>query len=140
MIAIDGKDQVLGRLATKVAKLAIDGEKIYIVNVEKVIVSGSKDTIMKKFYALKDRQGKGNPEKGPKFYRMPDTIVRRAIRGMLPFKTNKGQDAYKRIITYIGVPEKLANAKMEQVKKSENKLNRRYMTVEQISKLLGAKW
>ena len=46
MTVIDAKGLILGRLASTVAKQLLSGdEKIYIVNAEKAVVSGSKATI-----------------------------------------------------------------------------------------------
>ena len=42
---------------------------------------------------------------GPKFPRRPDAIIRRIIRGMLPYKKDKGVQAFKRINVEVGVPD-----------------------------------
>ena len=44
---------------------------------------------------------------------MPDRFVKRAIRGMLPYKKERGMSAYRRIKCHIGVPAHLKNKKTE---------------------------
>jgi ribosomal protein uL13 len=85
-------------------------------------------------------KAKGNPAKGPKHERMPDKMLRRAIRGMLPHKKAKGREAFKKIKVFIGIPEEYANAKLTEVTEAEFKGAKKYCTLGEISKLLGAKW
>ena len=40
MLIIDGKDKLLGRLATQVAKLLLKGEEVAIINAEEIKISG----------------------------------------------------------------------------------------------------
>ena len=80
---IDGTNLILGRIATVAAKRALEGETISIVNCEKIIITGSPRRLYEKF---KEMQDKGGPYKGPFFPKMPDRIVKRVIRGMLPYK------------------------------------------------------
>ena len=50
MKIIDGKGAVLGRLASNVAKEALGGEEIAILNCEEIIITGGKVSITKKKY------------------------------------------------------------------------------------------
>ena len=45
-----------------------------------------------------------NPRKGPFHFKSPARIVWRTIRGMVHQKTQRGQDAIKRLSTFEGVP------------------------------------
>ncbi len=45
MKIIDGKDAVLGRLASYAAKEALKGEEVIIVNCKEVIITGNKKDI-----------------------------------------------------------------------------------------------
>lgn len=47
------------------------------------------------------------------FPRRPDHIVKRTIRGMLPYKRERGADAFRRVKVYVGVPDELADSEME---------------------------
>jgi len=110
---IDAEDMILGRLATFVAKRAILGEKIDIVNCEKAVITGGKKFI---FQDYKQRNERGTrPTKGPFTPKMPDRFVRRAIRGMLPYKQEKGEKAFKRIMCYIGIPDDFKDKKIEKI-------------------------
>jgi len=64
-------------------------------------------------------------------------ILKRTIRGMLPYQQPKGRKAYKRLRVYIGVPEELQGKEIEklQFKKSAN-----YITLKELSEYLGVKW
>ena len=82
MKIIDGKGAVLGRLGSYVAKEALKGEEIAILNCEQVIITGSKKNIEKSFHEKRSRVG--SSQKGPKHSKSSEKIVKRAIRGMLP--------------------------------------------------------
>ncbi len=108
-LIIDGNNAILGRLASFVAKKALSGEKINIVNSEKILVSGSEKNVLKRY--LKKRARGGSIQKGPFFPRQPERILRRTIRNMLPYKKNRGKEAYKRIRCYLSVPKKFEGKK-----------------------------
>lgn len=135
---IDATDLIAGRLATFVAKKALLGEKIDIVNSEKSVMSGTMDSILAKY---KRKVDMGTPAKGPFFHRMPDRFLRRIIRNMLPYKQEKGRQALQRIMCHIGIPDSLKEGKPETIEKiNASKLpNTRYVQIGKISKLLGAK-
>ena len=135
---IDGTGLIFGRLATRVAKMALAGEEIKIVNSEKVVISGSQETVLAKW---KQRKGRTTPRWGPFISIMPDRILRRAIYGMLPHKIktekSRGIAAFKRIMCYVSVPEDLKNQKFETIKKANSaKLKTHYIALETLSKLL----
>jgi len=110
MKIIDGKNAVLGRLASYVAKEALNGEDIAIVNCEQVIITGNKKDIEKEF--LEKRSRVGSSQKGPKHIKTSERIVKRAIRGMLPdHRKGRGKIAYKRIKCYIGIPKEFEETK-----------------------------
>ena len=67
---------------------------------------------------------------------MPDRILRRVVRGMLPYKKDKGRKALKRLKVYISNPK---NLKGEKISKTVDELKVKYVTLEEISKELGAK-
>ncbi len=112
-IIIDGENMILGRLASLSAKKALEERDVIIVNSEKVIISGSKRTVLKDVKRKLKTRTLGALEKSPVHYRRPDKYLRRVIRGMLPWKKQKGREAYKRIKVYIGVPPEFINKKFE---------------------------
>ncbi|MBT4334791.1 50S ribosomal protein L13 [archaeon] len=135
MVLIDGTDLILGRFATVISKRALLGEKIDIVNCENIIVTGDKKTILIKY---KERVARGNPQKGPFFKKMPDRFVRRAIRGMLPYKQDKGIKAFKNIMCYIGIPKEFSEIKPETIESAKITKGKilKYTTVGEICKNL----
>jgi ribosomal protein uL13 len=117
MKIIDGKNAILGRIASYAAKQALQGEKIIILNCEQVLISGDRKKI-KEEIEKKRRKG-GSSQKGPKHSRLSEKIVKRTIRGMLPdHRQGRGREAYKNIKCYKGVPKEYEN-----YEKTESKIN-----------------
>lgn len=104
MIVVDASNLILGRMATFVAKQALLGNEVRVINVEKAVVSGKKKFILSD---IKNDMDRGTPAKGPFIPKTTDRYVRRVIRGMLPYKQPKGAEAYKRVMCYVGVPNEL---------------------------------
>ncbi len=135
---IDANNLILGRLGTFVAKKALLGEKIDIVNCENVVVTGDKYDIFERY----DKQlHRGTPAKGPFTRKMPDRFVKRAIRGMLPYKKGRGREAFKNIKCYIGVPDNLKDQKRDTIKDAnvDKVQNFKYVKVIDICRHIGAK-
>lgn len=132
---IDASGATLGRLSTATAKRLLNGEEIAVVNSEKAIISGKKVAIKQRY---KEKREVGTYRKGPFFPRMPDMIVKRTIRGMIPYQTPHGRTAFKRLKCYIGIPKEFEGKKFESIKEAE-KQPVDFMTVEELSKALGAK-
>jgi len=132
---IDASGLILGRMASILAKRLLNGEKVTVVNAEKAVISGKrKNTIeeARKFLEI------GHPGKGPYHPRRPDRIVRRTIRGMLPRRKPKGQQAYKRLRVYIGVPEDLKERKMETISGIDSRrLRCPYINVSDLAREIG---
>jgi len=132
MVIIDAKDAVLGRLCTHVAKSLIRGEDVVVLNAEKVIVTGAKKFTTETYLAKREI---GGFNKGPYFPRSPDGIVRRTIRGMMPYKTKKGRDAMKKLYVAIGVPAKYAGK--ETVKAGQKDIKSRFVYIGNIATSIG---
>jgi large subunit ribosomal protein L13 len=136
---IDATDLLVGRLATHAAKQALLGKDVKIINAEKAVISGSKAFLVAEW---RRRFLMGVPKKGPYIHRYPDRIVRRIIRGMLPYKTPRGKAAFARAMCYIGVPAELKDAKTVSFKEVHvNTLPElRCMTIGNLCKEIGGKW
>ncbi|KYK21650.1 50S ribosomal protein L13 [Thermoplasmatales archaeon SG8-52-2] len=132
---IDASGAILGRLSTHTAKRLLKGEEIAVVNSEKAIISGKKSAIKDRY---KEKREVGTYRKGPFYPRMPDMIVKRTIRGMIPYQTPHGRTAFKRLKCYIGVPKEFEGKKFESIKSAE-KQPVDFVTIEELSKSLGAK-
>jgi len=133
---IDASGAVLGRLGTHVAKRLLKGEEIAVVNAEKAIITGKKTMIRAEY--LQKREV-GTYRKGPFFPRMPDMVVKRTIRGMLPYQTPHGRVAFKRLKCYVGIPKQFEGQSL-QVVETAKKQPVEYMTVEELTKWLGARY
>src|SRR3989338_3616367 len=125
---IDGKNAVLGRVASHTAKQLLKGEEGAIGNADKIIITGRKKDIVNKYLA---RRRRGSPQHGPFFPKNSDAIVRRTIRGMLP-KTKKGREALKKLTVIKAAKE---NAKQLE----EKEIKTAYITVGELAKTLGGK-
>ena len=133
---IDATDLVLGRMASQVAKRALEGETVHIVNAEKAIISGTtKDAIRKRYMHL---YHVGTYRKGPFLDRMPHRLVKRAVRGMLPYQKPSGRDALKRIQAHIGTPPELAGQGAESIDAARRVPRGAIMTIGELSTSLGA--
>lgn len=133
---IDANGATLGRLSTVTAKRLLNGEEIAVVNSEKAIISGKKRVIKNRY---KQKREVGTYRKGPFYPRMPDHIVRRTIRGMIPYQTSHGRAAFKRLKCYIGVPKEFKEKKFETIEDAK-KQPVDYITIEELSKSLGARF
>ena len=83
---LDATDKILGRFCSQVAKKALLGEYIVIINAQNAIISGTKRDIHEKFLAKLNISTATNPLRGPFHERRPDTFMRRVIKQMLPRK------------------------------------------------------
>lgn len=111
MKVIDGKGEVLGRIASYAAKESLKGEDIIIVNCNEVIITGNRESIKEDFNIKRGRIG--SSQKGPKHPRDPEKIVKRAIRGMLPeHRWGRGRIALKRIKCYNKIPKEFEKEKL----------------------------
>lgn len=92
-IIIDGKGHLVGRLASKIAKELLSGQKIVVVRCEQIIRSGSLFRNKLIFHEFLRKKINTNPRRGFVHYRTPSRIFWRAVRGMLPHKSAKGAAA-----------------------------------------------
>ena len=102
---------IMGRLASIVAELLIKAaredrdDKVIIINSEKAIVSGRPRSVLNVYQA---KYKLNHPRKGPFFPRMPDMIMKRTVRGMLPYqRKNVGRRAIRNLKVEIGCPSHL---------------------------------
>jgi large subunit ribosomal protein L13 len=132
---IDAKGLILGRMASVIAKRLLQGESIIVLNAEKAAISGKRLQIVKDAKTFLEI---GHPRKGPYHPRMPDRIVRRTVRGMLPRKKPKGKQAYKRLRVYLGIPKEFHDEEIQTIPEaSTEKLKSPYITVGELAKEIG---
>lgn len=130
-IYIDAKDTPLGRIGSFAAKSALKGDEVFILNAEEAIISGNRKDILDDLTNLKNKGG--NSLKGPKIPRPPARLLKRLIRGMLPWDRTRGEEAHKRIICYSS--KEFDITKVEAIKLS-TKLPLKYMKLNEVSRLI----
>ena len=129
----------LGRLASIVAKRSLQGEEIAIVNAEQCVVSGGRATVIADYDHKRKR---GSREGGPFFPRRPDHIIKRTIRGMVPYKRARGADALRRVMVHVGVPDEFQGSEFEILDEAliDGVSTPKFVTLGEISTVLGAKF
>ncbi|MFN3910118.1 MAG: 50S ribosomal protein L13 [Candidatus Anstonellaceae archaeon] len=100
----NGKDQIAGRLASKIAKELLEGEEIIVINASSLVISGSQKSNIEKLKIRRSLTDKRNPEHNEKFPRVPYLLFKKMVRGMLPKKTSRSKLALKRLKVYDEVP------------------------------------
>lgn len=135
---VDAKGAVLGRMGSLVAKHLLQGRYVAIVNAGSAIISGSRSSIKSKYMIRLNLQEKENPEHSPYWPRRSDMLVKRIIRGMLPYRSAHGKEAYERLRVYISMPDEFKDAKkLEIEKKDPSRMYSNYTTIAELSRLLG---
>lgn len=116
-IVVDAEGMVLGRLASKVAKILrgknkpeftphVDcGDYVIVINAEKVQLSGQKMT--DKIYVRHSGYPGGQKTQTPQdiLKKYPERLVEKAVKGMLP-KNKLGRKIYKNLHVVIGSEHK----------------------------------
>ena len=134
----DAKDKILGRFASAVARELIAGKSIAVINADRAVLIGDKRVITKRYFTRLNFQEKQNPEHSPYWSRRSDMLVKRAIRGMLPYEKATGRSAYRRLLVFTGVPEQLAKSKPIEIKEKDlNTIYMPHMTIKELSLALG---
>jgi large subunit ribosomal protein L13Ae len=103
-IVIDGRGHLLGRLASKVAKEILSGQRVVVVRCELLLRSGSLFRNKLTFHEFLNKGMNTNPRRGQFHFRTPSRIFWRTVRGMLPHKTPKGAAALGRLKVFEGIP------------------------------------
>src|SRR6266498_2781305 len=110
---VDAENQVVGRLASEVAKILrgkhkpfytphVDtGDYVIVINADKVVFTGNK--FEDKEYITYSGYPGGQKQEAAKdlIRRRPEAVVERAIKGMLP-KNRLGRKMFKKLFVYAG--------------------------------------
>jgi large subunit ribosomal protein L13 len=136
MVTIDAQGAVVGRLGARVAKLLLAGQSVEIINAEKAVMVGSLDVAKEKYLRRRGQKNKRNPEESPSWPRVPHLLLRRIIRGMLPYKSKRGRDAYHRLRVTVGSPP---DAKASKVMEASAENKHGTFTLEELCLSLGGK-
>ncbi|MBN1477032.1 50S ribosomal protein L13 [Candidatus Sumerlaeota bacterium] len=110
---VDAEDQIVGRLAARIAKVLLgktrptyaphikNGDCVVVINAEKVVFTGRKLT--QKVYHRHTGYPSGGRETTPQrlLEKKPEEILRLAVWGMMP-KTRLGRSLMKRLRIFAG--------------------------------------
>ncbi len=131
-VVIDAQDEVLGRLASQVAKILrgknkpgftphVDcGDNVIVINADKVKLTGKKMT--DKVYVRHTGYPGGQRFATPADYlsRRPEFVIEKAVKGMLP-KNRLGAALLKNLKVYAGAEHPHAGQNPKQIKLNEIK-------------------
>ncbi|MEM3403896.1 MAG: 50S ribosomal protein L13 [Nitrososphaeria archaeon] len=138
LIIVDGTNHLLGRLASYVSKLLLQGNKVIIVNAEKILVSGDRRRSLQEYLERQKLKSRVNPIYGPYHAKRPENIVSKTVRGMLPMRKSKGVIAYDRLRVYVGVPKEFEGTEKTSFPSAmARKPTSFYIDVGEISRTLG---
>ncbi|HYB45044.1 MAG TPA: 50S ribosomal protein L13 [Nitrososphaerales archaeon] len=135
---VDATNQIAGRLASKVAKQIILGKRVVVLNAEKSLISGARNSVINQWKERLELSSRVNPKYGPIHPRRPDNILRRMVRGMVPRTKPNGLAAMKRLRVYIGTPPDVKAGKLTEFKDTAaTRPAPVYVTMAELSKNLG---
>jgi large subunit ribosomal protein L13 len=142
MPTIDATGHVVGRLASVLAKRLLNGEEIVVVNAEKAIVTGRKKVVFEEYRARHHRGSTTSRMRGigPNYPRRPDMILRRTISRMMPYQQPRGREALKRLRVYLSLPDAYKDKPLEIVEVAKRPPQGPYISLGEISRLLGSKF
>ncbi len=136
-VVVDARDCILGRVSSEVAQRALAGETVAVINAERAVITGNEEATMETYHT---RANLGS-DSGPYYPKRPDRIFKRAIRGMLPYKTDDGREAFSNVRVYVGNPYE-RDEDAEPVVLEGTSLDRlsniKFTTLGEISESLGA--
>jgi len=112
-IIVDAKDQVLGRLTSRVAIILrgkhkpsftphVDcGDNVIVINADKVVLTGNK--LSEKTYIRHSGYPGGQKSETAEnlLKRKPIAVIERAVKGMLP-KSRLGSELFRNLFVYVG--------------------------------------
>ncbi|WP_101294928.1 50S ribosomal protein L13 [Halegenticoccus soli] len=132
-VVVDARDCIMGRVASEVAQRALDGERVAVINAERAVITGSDDDVM----GVYRKRAELGSDRGPYYPKRPDGIFKRAVRGMLPYKTPRGREAFENVRVYVGNPfdedgEVLEGTSLDRLSSI------RFLSLGEISEKLGA--
>ena len=116
-VVVDANDQILGRVASKVAKLLrgkykpnftphVDcGDNVIVINADKIKLTGKKWSDRKFFYYSLYPGGQKEVSPAEIFAKSPEKLFERTVKGMLP-KNKLGSQLFRNLYVYAGPEHK----------------------------------
>jgi ribosomal protein L13, archaeal/eukaryotic len=134
---IDGRNLIHGRLASNVAEMIMSGEEVVVLNSEAIIITGPKEMVFAQFKAKVDR-GDATKRKGPFYPRRADLLFKRCVRGMIPWTSTSGREAYRRLHVFVGTPKQFEDCEKVRPEEAVREITGKYTTLGAVSKFLGS--
>lgn len=126
---------IVGRMSSNIAKRLLNGENVIILNAEKAVYSGKKKGKIAEAHKFLEV---GAPERGPFHYRRPDRIVKKTVRGMLPYTQARGKNAFKNLRVYMGIPLEFKEQNSIQIEEAHvSNLKGPHFTLAELAKEIG---
>jgi large subunit ribosomal protein L13 len=132
-VVVDARNCIVGRVASKVAQRALDGERVAIINAEDAVVTGSEEDVMDTYRTRTELHS----DRGPHYPTRPDGIFKRAVRGMVPYKDKRGREAFENVRVYVGNPFDEDGAALEGTT-LDRLSNIKFLSLGEVSENLGA--
>lgn len=138
-IVVDGKGQILGRLASIVAKKLLEGKRVVVLNAQDIVVSGDPVMVIQAYKrTVLGVRSHYSHRLRPKRPRSPVRLFKATVRGMLPKRNRRGREALRRLRVYIGVPKEYQGAETVRFQEADaSRLSRSYVTLGRIARELG---
>ncbi len=157
-IVLDANNLILGRLASEIAKILLGktsevtginsegktvslptekNNKVFVVNAEKAVITGNPKVTTQRYLQRMHIKTLTNPRRGPFHPRQPEAIVKRAVRGMLPWKKHTGKEAYHRLRIYVGTPEGISGEAIRLSQYSADNLTTQRITVGEVARRIS---
>ena len=108
-IVVDVSGAILGRVASFIAKQAMLGKKVIVVNCDNALVSGQRRMVINEYHKARVRGG--TSLNGPHFPKHSERLFKRTVRGMLSYTQQRGLDALKRVICHSNTPAEYVASK-----------------------------
>lgn len=135
---IDAKNLIYGRLASNVAEMILNGEEVVVLNAEQIVITGERSQVLKSFKAKVDR-GDISKRKGPFYPRRADLLFKRCVRGMIPWNTTTGREAFRRLHVFVGAPKQFDESQKVRPEEACRPIGSKYVTLGEVSGFLGSK-
>jgi large subunit ribosomal protein L13 len=128
-------------MATRIAKLLMEGWEVKVINAEKAVLSGDPRMVVRGYQILLDVKVHTNPYRNKiKRPRTPIGIIKDAVKGMLPKHNARGREALRRLKVYIGEPEDVPKEEAIRFPDADAvRLSGKYITVGEVARRMGWK-
>ncbi len=135
-VVVDARDCILGRVASQISERALEGERIAVVNAEKAVITGNEDDIM----SVYQKRSEVGSDRGPYYPKRPDRLFKRSVRGMLPYKTPRGREAFENVRVYVGNPYEGGDVEADVLEDTslDRLSNIKFVSLGEVSEKLGA--